>query len=300
MTQPRVVRTRTELAAARAALAGRVAVVMTMGALHDGHVRLIQVAHERADHVIVTIFVNPLQFAPGEDLERYPRALDADLATCAEQHVDLVFAPDVDVMYPPGGPRVAVSAGDLGRRLEGVARPGHFDGVLTAVATLLQLTAPDVAVFGEKDAQQLELVRRMVAERRCPVEVVGVDTVREPDGLAASSRNRYLDPGQRVAALALSRALAAGAAGAGGGADEVLARARAALSAEPALEVDYLVVVDEASWRDANERTREARVLAAGRVGSTRLIDNVRVVLGTRRTAMTEPAEGADRSASDH
>jgi pantoate--beta-alanine ligase len=300
VTPPRVVRTRTELAAARAALTGRVAVVMTMGALHDGHVRLIRVAHQRADNVIVTIFVNPLQFAPGEDLERYPRALDADLAMCAEQHVDLVFVPDVDGMYPPGSPRVAVSAGDLGRRLEGVARPGHFDGVLTAVATLLELTAPDVAVFGEKDAQQLELVRRMVADRGCPVEVVGVDTVRGPDGLAASSRNRYLDPGERVVALALSRALAAGAARAGGGADEVLAGARAVLTAEPALEVDYLVVIDETSWRDADEHSREARVLVAGRVGSTRLIDNVRVVLGTKRTVTTEPAEGADRSASDH
>jgi pantoate--beta-alanine ligase len=211
-----VATTRAELAAARAKMAGTVGVVMTMGALHEGHEALIRAAAEQADNVLVTIFVNPLQFGPNEDFDRYPRTLDDDLAICARNGVDLVFAPPVGQMYPHGEPSVRVNPGPLGEILEGASRPGFFHGVLTVVLKLLHLTRPDLAFFGEKDYQQLTLVRRMVRDTDLPVRVVGVPTVREPDGLARSSRNRYLDPAQRRAALALSAALAAGAAATGG------------------------------------------------------------------------------------
>jgi pantoate--beta-alanine ligase len=285
MSSPVIARTRGELASARAALAGRVAVVMTMGALHEGHVRLIQVARERGDSVIVTIFVNPLQFGVGEDLERYPRTLDADIRICANENVDLVFAPEIEVIYPRGEALDRKHAGGLGERLEGAVRPNHFDGVLTVVAKLLDLTTPDLAVFGEKDAQQLALIRRMVAEHGYPVEVVGVTTVREPDGLALSSRNRYLDPAGREAALSLSQALLAGAQSAQDGADAAVASAREVLARTPQLDIDYVELVDEETWQEPDEKTRNARILVAGRIGTTRLIDNVSVVLGTQYSA---------------
>ncbi|MER6996509.1 pantoate--beta-alanine ligase [Streptomyces sp. NPDC000410] len=189
---------------------GPVAVVMTMGALHEGHATLIRTAREQAGRegvVVVTVFVNPLQFGAGEDLERYPRTLDADLKIAAEAGADLVFAPSVDEVYPGGEPQVRISAGPMGELLEGASRPGHFDGMLTVVAKLLHLTRPDVAFFGQKDAQQLALIRRMARDLNFRVEIVGVPTVREPDGLALSSRNRYLSPPERKTALALSRAL---------------------------------------------------------------------------------------------
>ncbi|MFB6619114.1 pantoate--beta-alanine ligase [Streptomyces sp. NPDC085524] len=192
---------------------GRRAVVMTMGALHEGHATLIRAARELAGpqgQVVVTVFVNPLQFGAGEDLDRYPRTLDADLAIAEGAGADAVFAPAVDEVYPGGDPQVRISAGPMGGRLEGSTRPGHFDGMLTVVAKLLHLTAPDLALFGQKDAQQLALIRRMVTDLNFPVEVVGVPTVREDDGLALSSRNRYLSPVERHTALALSRALFAG------------------------------------------------------------------------------------------
>lgn len=278
---PSLVHSRADLAIARNAMPGTVAVVMTMGALHAGHVRLIDVAREHADSVLVTIFVNPLQFGVGEDLDKYPRTLDTDLASCAEHGVDLVFAPGVEDMYPRGETVRRHHAGDLGERLEGAVRPTHFDGVLTVVALLLELTRPDVAVFGEKDAQQLALIRRLVAEQGYPVEIVGVPTVREPDGLALSSRNRYLDDVGRHSALALSRALRAGAERAADGAAAVQSAAAAVLAEVPGVELDYLVVVDDATWQPAQTNTRNARILVAGRVGTTRLIDNVPVVLGT-------------------
>jgi pantoate--beta-alanine ligase len=281
MSRPVVATSRADLDAARAAMSGRVAVVMTMGALHDGHLRLIRVATECANSVLVTIFVNPLQFGPGEDLERYPRTLDADVERCAAEGVSVVFAPAVEVIYPPGESVARREAGDLGERLEGEFRPGHFDGVLTVVARLLELTRPDVAVFGEKDAQQLALIRRMVHKGGCPVEVVGVATVREPDGLALSSRNRYLDPAQRARALGLSRALQAGASVAVDGAAAAISAARAVLADSDGIDVDYLEIVDDNTWRAPDDDTRDARILVAGRVGSTRLIDNVSVVLGT-------------------
>ena len=267
-----VVRTRAELAEARAALPGRVAVVMTMGALHEGHAALMRAAAGRADSVIVTIFVNPLQFGPSEDLDRYPRTFAADVDMCTREGAALVFAPDVEVVYPYGDPAVRVSAGPLGERLEGAHRPGHFDGVLTVVAKLLQLTRPDVAVFGEKDAQQLALIRAMVRDLDFGVEILGVPTVREPDGLALSSRNAYLSSDERIAALALYRALSSGD----------LNKARAILDEEPAVTVDYLELVDEETWAPAGDHTENARLLVAARVGSTRLIDNVSVHLGTR------------------
>jgi pantoate--beta-alanine ligase len=281
MTAPVLVHSRPELSAARAALTGRVAVVMTMGALHDGHIRLIDVARERADCVVVTIFVNPLQFGAGEDLDRYPRTLDSDLAICQAHDVDVVFAPGVDDMYPPEESVLRRHAGDLGERLEGAVRPTHFDGVLTVVALLLELTKPDLAVFGEKDAQQLALIRRMVAAEGWPIEIVGVPTVREPDGLALSSRNRFLDPSQREAALALSGALQAAAQSVDAGTEAAIARALDVLARSPQLEVDYITVVDDRTWLEPDELTKDVRILVAGRIGSTRLIDNVSVILGT-------------------
>lgn len=189
---------------------GKRAVVMTMGALHEGHASLIRAARALAGpagQVVVTVFVNPLQFGEAADLDRYPRTLDADLAVAGAAGADVVFAPSADEVYPGGEPQVRISAGPMGERLEGASRPGHFDGMLTVVAKLLHLTRPGVALFGQKDAQQLALIRRMVRDLNFPVEIAGVETAREPDGLALSSRNRFLDPHERRAALALSRAL---------------------------------------------------------------------------------------------
>ncbi len=191
----------------------RRSVVMTMGALHEGHATLIRAAREsagRAGEVVVTVFVNPLQFGKGEDLDRYPRTLDADLKLAEQAGADAVFAPFMDEIYPGGEPQVRISAGPMGERLEGASRPGHFDGMLTVVAKLLHLTRPDVALYGQKDAQQLALIRRMVRDLDFGVEIVAVPTVREEDGLALSSRNRYLSAAERRTALALSQALFAG------------------------------------------------------------------------------------------
>ncbi|TDT20960.1 pantothenate synthetase [Streptomyces sp. BK208] len=210
-TPPVLLRTADELHAR--VRSGRRAVVMTMGALHEGHATLIRTARDLvgADgEVIVTVFVNPLQFGAGEDLDRYPRTLDADLEIAGRAGADAVFAPSVDEVYPGGEPQVRVSAGPMGERLEGASRPGHFDGMLTVVAKLLHLTRPDLALYGQKDAQQLALIRRMVRDLNFGVEIVGVPTVREEDGLALSSRNRYLSTAERRTALALSQALFAG------------------------------------------------------------------------------------------
>jgi len=189
---------------------GGIAVVMTMGALHEGHASLVRAAraHVGPDgFVVVTVFVNPLQFGAGEDLDRYPRTLDADLKTAEAAGADAVFAPSVEEVYPGGAPQVRIAAGPMGELLEGASRPGHFDGMLTVVAKLLHLTRPDVAFFGQKDAQQLALIRRMARDLNFPVEIAGVPTVREDDGLALSSRNRFLSVAERRTALALSRAL---------------------------------------------------------------------------------------------
>jgi pantoate--beta-alanine ligase len=278
--RPVVARTRAELTAALAG-AGRVALVPTMGALHAGHAALVATARDAVraeDAVVVSVFVNPLQFAPGEDLDRYPRTFEADLAVCAENGADIVFAPSVEEVYPGGEPAVTVEPGPLGSVLEGATRPGHYRGVLTVVAKLFGLVRPDLAVFGQKDYQQLVLVRRMAADLCMGVDVVGAETVREGSGLALSSRNAYLDARDRAAAVALSRALAAGTAVGEQGADAVLAAARTVLEAEPALDVDYLALT--APDLGAPPVSGEGRLLVAAVVGSTRLIDNWAVRLG--------------------
>lgn len=280
--EPVVARTREELHAARNALtAGDVAVVMTMGALHEGHATLIETARQRAAHVVVTIFLNPLQFGPREDLSRYPRTFDSDMEICRRAGVDLVFAPTPDVIYRDGDPGVRISAGPLGNVLEGQARPGHFDGMLTVVAKLFHLTRADSAYFGQKDAQQLLLIRRMVRDLDFPVTVVSVPTVRESDGLAMSSRNTYLTDSDRETALCLSRALRAGAAAAGEGPSAIRRAARAVLVREPLALIDYLVLVHPSTLEDVPEWYRgEALLAVAGRVGTTRLIDNLPIEVG--------------------
>jgi len=274
MNAPQVLRTRTELAAFRASLTGRVAVVMTMGALHDGHAALLRSARADGDHVLATIFVNPLQFGPNEDFARYPRTLDADLAVLREQGTDAVFLPGPDEMYPYGQPRVRVDPGPLASILEGAHRPGHFDGVLTVVLKLLNLTRADAAYFGEKDYQQLTLIRAMVADLNVPVEILGVPTVRDADGLALSSRNRFLSPQQREAALALSRGLAAGAeaAQAGLAAEVVLAAVAKEIDGTPGVVPDYVELTDPSLGPPPQRGA--ARLLVAAKVGETRLIDN--------------------------
>jgi pantoate--beta-alanine ligase len=281
MSTTAVARNRAELAAARAGLSGTVAVVMTMGALHAGHIELVREARKRADAVVVTIFLNPLQFGPGEDLANYPRTFDEDLKLCLEEGVDLVFAPSPDVIYPDGEPGIRVTAGPLGNRLEGAARPGHFDGVLTVVAKLLHLTRADLAFFGQKDAQQLLMIRRMVRDLDYACDIVAVPTVREPDGLALSSRNMHLSAFDREAALVLSRALAAGEAASAEGASAVRRAARDVLVREPVALVDYLVLVHPDTLEDVPEWYRgEAVLLVAARIGTTRLIDNLPLTVG--------------------
>lgn len=286
MTRPTLVTTREELSAAlavtsRGAQRSR-AVVMTMGALHEGHLSLVRTAREHAEQVVVTVFVNPLQFGAGEDLDRYPRDLDRDVELLAGAGADVVFAPGVEEVYPGGEPLVRVSAGSLGDVLEGAHRPGHFDGVLTVVLKLLHLTRPDVAVFGRKDAQQLVAIRRMVRDLDLDVQIVAGEIVRDADGVALSSRNAYLDPEQRVRARALAQSLGAAqdVAAAGGTASSVRQSAVDVLEARDGLVVDYVALVDPATLQDAGPRYRgEALLLVAARVGATRLIDNARVRL---------------------
>ncbi|MDX6352734.1 MAG: pantoate--beta-alanine ligase [Streptomyces sp.] len=264
----------------------RRAAVMTMGALHEGHATLIRAARQNAGEdgeVVVTVFVNPLQFGPAEDLDRYPRTLEADLKLAEQAGADIVFAPSVDEVYPGGEPQVRLSAGPMGERFEGASRPGHFDGVLTVVAKLLHLTQPDAAFYGQKDAQQLALIRRMAADLNFPVDIVAVPTVREPDGLALSTRNRYLSPEERQSALALSRALFAGRDTADAGPEAVLAAARAVLDRADGLVLDYAGLVDPRDFNDAApDHTGPAVLAVAARVGTTRLIDNIPLEFGAR------------------
>ncbi|WP_371782175.1 pantoate--beta-alanine ligase [Streptosporangium subroseum] len=277
---------RTELVKAREALGigekvssgkATLALVPTMGALHEGHRSLLRLAREKADHVAVSIFVNPLQFGPTEDFSRYPRTFDADLEICAAEGVGLVFAPAAEAMYLPDR-QVGVSAGGMGAIVEGEFRPGHLDGVLTVVLKLFNLVQPDVAVFGQKDAQQLAMIRRMAVDLDLPISIVGAPTIREADGLALSSRNRYLSPNDRRAALALSRALFAGAEQRTPG--EIRRAAHAVLEGEPSLDLDYLVLVNPATFAEVGEdHAGEAILAAAAKAGSTRLIDNVIVTL---------------------
>jgi pantoate--beta-alanine ligase len=269
----KVVSSRAQFLAARAAYPGDVGLVPTMGALHAGHESLLRTARSQSETLVATVFVNPTQFGPNEDLARYPRSHEADLAMCEATGVDLVWTPAVTDVYPHGDPVVTVLPGALGAELEGAHRPTHFAGVLTVVAKFFNLVRPDRAYFGEKDYQQLTLIRQMVLDLELPVEVVAVPTVREQDGLALSSRNVYLDSAARQAALALSRALFTGQSHAADGALAVITTATAVLAAEPALEVDYL----ELRAADLGEPPEHgpARLLVAARVGTTRLIDNV-------------------------
>lgn len=277
-------RTRDELLDARLALDPDAAVgaVLTMGSLHEGHLALVEQARRDVGPdgtVILTVFVNPLQFGANEDLSRYPRDLDADVAAARGAGADIVFAPEVDEVYPDGPATITVDPGPLGTVLEGAARPTHFRGVLTVVAKLLNLIVPSVSVFGEKDYQQLVLIRRMCRELELGVQITGCGIVREPDGLALSSRNVYLTPEQRQQGLALSQALDAGRSAAVDGADAALGAARAVLDAADGVELDYLVVTDP-ELGDA-PTSGPARLLVASTVGSTRLLDNSALLLGS-------------------
>jgi pantoate--beta-alanine ligase len=276
MVTPTVARTRAELDAARGD--STVSFVPTMGALHDGHLQLLKHARPLGDTLVASIFVNPTQFAPGEDFEAYPRTFDADLERCAEAGVDVVFAPAVQTMYPSGlVDTVTVDPGPLGSVLEGAVRPTHFRGVLTVVAKLFGLVRPDVAVFGEKDYQQLTLIRHMARELALGVEIVGCPTVRESDGLAMSSRNRYLSAEERQRAAHISAALRAGVAAGPDGAGAVLAAAQDVLDSA-GISPDYLVLTDPdlgPAWPGA-----EARLLVAAKVGTPRLLDNTALTLG--------------------
>jgi pantoate--beta-alanine ligase len=284
---PMLVKTRKGLAVARAAICGPVVLVPTMGALHDGHRSPLRLARELAGpdgSVLVSIFVNPLQFGPAEDFGSYPRTLEHDLVVCAEEAVKVVFAPRRAEMYP-AGQMVTVNPGPLGAMLEGKSRPGFFDGVLTVVLKLFELTAPDAAVFGTKDAQQLALIRRMVADLDLGVQIAAAPLHRDADGLASSSRNEYLSAEQRAAALALPRALAAAEAAARHGAKAALAAAEAVLDtaagATPPVQLDYLVLADPDTFAEVHPGHQgPALLLVAAKVGTTRLIDNTLLQLG--------------------
>jgi pantoate--beta-alanine ligase len=261
----------------------RRAVVLTMGGLHSGHAHLIREARARVGrggHITVTVFVNPTQFVAGEDLDRYPRSLDDDVDLCARESADLVFAPSVETVYRGAHPSITIDPGPLGTLLEGAVRPGHFRGMLTVVCKLLTLTGADHTFFGEKDYQQLVLVRRMVRDLDLPVEVVAVPTVRADDGLALSSRNSYLSDAERRAAAVLPRALEVGVATArdGGSARDVVSAVQTYLDEEAQVITDYAVVTDPELA--APPEHGEARLLVAVRVGTTRLLDNARILLG--------------------
>ncbi|MGV0993481.1 MAG: pantoate--beta-alanine ligase [Mycobacterium sp.] len=274
----------------------RIVLVPTMGALHQGHLALVHAAKRVPGAVVVvSIFVNPLQFGASEDLEAYPRTLDADLDMLRADGVEVAFTPTPAAMYPDG-PRTTVHPGPLGAALEGAVRPTHFAGMLTVVLKLLQIVGPDRAFFGEKDYQQLTLIRQMVTDLNIDTRIVGVPTVREPDGLALSSRNVYLSPDEREQAGALSAALLAGAYAAGGGPAAVLDTARAVLDEVPAISLDYLEL--RGPGLEPTPQVGPARLLVAGRLGNTRLLDNVAIDLPGGEFA-PEP-EGAASSNSGH
>ena len=242
--------------------------VPTMGFFHDGHLSLMRSARSECDHVVVSIFVNPLQFGPTEDFASYPRDLDQDLRRAEEQGVDVAFAPEVDEMYPDGPPEVTIDPGPLGSVLEGAARPGHFRGVCTVLARLFHLVGRSRAYFGQKDAQQVAVVRRMVRDLAFSVEIVACPTLREPDGVAMSSRNSYLSSEERQAAV---RAVEEGE----HAADGILRAMRERIAQEPLASLDYAAVVDDGTFLEVDEVTGPARALMAARIGSARLIDNM-------------------------
>jgi pantoate--beta-alanine ligase len=256
----------------------RVGLVPTMGALHEGHASLVQRARSECGFVAVSIFVNPLQFDSAQDLASYPRPVERDLALAESLGCDLAVTPEEAELYPKGGPEVSIDPGPLGERLEGASRPGHFRGVLTIVAKLFNLAGASRAYFGEKDAQQLALVRRMVGDLDFPIEVVGCPTVREEDGVALSSRNQLLSPDARRAAPVLFQALttAAGLVRTGERRGDVVRAAMAReIGGEALARLDYVALVDEATWEDVEKISGPARALVAARFGEVRLIDNL-------------------------
>lgn len=273
-----IVRNSEELAQARAALEGRVALIPTMGALHAGHMALVAEARERAERIVASIFVNPTQFGPSEDYSRYPRHEERDSAMLQGAGCDLLWAPRVEEIYPAGF-ATTVSVSGVSDRWEGEARPGHFDGVATVVAKLLLAVRPDIALFGEKDFQQLAVIRRMVADLGLPVEIVAVPTVREVDGLALSSRNAYLSPDERARAAALPNALKAARAHivAGGRVGEALRQAKQSLVDAGFLRIDYFALVDASTLEPQDSAQGDMRLIAAAVIGSTRLIDNLAI-----------------------
>jgi pantoate--beta-alanine ligase len=288
VTQIRLVRTKAEIHELHDGVrnwGGLVGLVPTMGYLHAGHLSLIEAASRRCDHVTATLFVNPLQFAPTEDLASYPRDLERDLALAEQAGADVMFAPDVEEMYPEGPPLTVVSVSRLDARWEGASRPGHFAGVATIVAKLFSIAGPCVAFFGEKDYQQLQVVGRMAADLDLRVEVVGCPTVREPDGLALSSRNVYLGPEERQAALCLRRALEEAISAVESGerrADAVVAAMAGVVEAEPLAELDYAALVDPSTLEPVDsplEPGQQLRLLITARVGTPRLLDNAPVTV---------------------
>ena len=275
--------TNSELRAAitQARQAGKsIGFVPTMGALHDGHLSLLKIAQHYSDFTVASIFVNPLQFGAGEDFDRYPRTLGVDARLLTDAGADLLFAPTASEIYPAGLELPHPSAGAVGETFEGAARPGHFDGMLTVVSRLFDLVTPDVAVFGAKDAQQLFLVQRMVAEQvaagqRAPLKIVAGPTVRDIDGLALSSRNRFLSSAERAIASSIPTALAAAQAAAISGARAPEIRDRAIAQLHPEIRLDYLELVDLATFQPVPQNfTGSALVIFAGLVGATRLLDN--------------------------
>jgi pantoate--beta-alanine ligase len=279
VSEPLVLGTSAEMAAwssSAHARGERIAFVPTMGALHEGHVVLLREGKGRAQRLVLSIFVNPTQFGPQEDLGRYPRDLPGDLAKAAGAGADVAFVPEVADVYPAGF-QTTVEVGALSRGLDGPFRPGHFAGVATVVAKLFNIVRPDLAIFGEKDFQQLAIVRRMVADLAMGIEIIGVPTVREPDGLAMSSRNAYLSPAERARATSLSRALFAArdrAAAGEGTAGLLLERARAALDVD---RLDYLELCDVETLAPLARIDRPAVLAVAAFIGRTRLIDNVQI-----------------------
>lgn len=273
-----IIRDMTALRQARRGPSGTLALVPTMGALHAGHLKLVEEAKARANHVAVSIFVNPLQFGPGEDLNRYPRQEEQDLDALRSAGTDLVWLPTTEDLYPAGF-ATRISVAGISERWEGEARPGHFDGVATVVAKLLTAVMPDVALFGEKDFQQLAVIRRLAADLGLPMEIAGVPTVRDADGLALSSRNAYLSADERERAVALPAALAQARRDILDGSEvgASLAAARATLDEAGFEPIDYLALVDAATLEPVEAPRGDMRLIAAAKLGSTRLIDNLAV-----------------------
>ena len=293
-----VVETVAEMEAERAGMKGRVGLVPTMGALHEGHLSLVRRARRDDDHLVASVFVNPTQFGPKEDFAAYPRGLDSDLLLLEAEGADVVFAPAAEEIYPPGFDDWLEVSGPLSERLEGEFRPGHLRGVTTVVARLFRIVRPQRAYFGEKDAQQLRVVRRMVEEQGLRVEVIGLPTVREPDGLAMSSRNAYLSPEERRAALVLPRALAL----ARRMVEEEGVRDAAAIRCaveelirnEPRARIDYIAVAGYETLAELTVVDRPALLLLAMRIGATRLIDNAMLVpAGVESPAAAKGRTGA-------